>query len=92
MTRIRLLNVVCVLLGLMLLANFTLDQVNQRIAQTVTQYQTYINQARQSESVLDQLAKRVARGSDTSPDLRGVLERRQLKVTLEVDGQTKQYP
>lgn len=70
MTRKLLLDLVCLLLGLLLLANFTLAQINQRLEQTVTQYQAYINQARQSESVLDQLAKRVAKGSDSEPTLR----------------------
>ena len=90
--RTLLLNLVCLVLGLLLLANFTLAQINERIEQTVTQYQTYINQARQSESLLDQLAKRVAKGSDSEPALRAVLKRRQLNVTLEVNGETKHYP
>ena len=54
--------------------------------------QTEINNGRQFASVLDQIARRMASGSETEPRLTNILAKYGLKVTLDVNGQKKNYP
>ncbi len=86
------LNVVCLLLATLLLAHFFFARHNNRLGESLSQERAYINSARQLESVLDQLAKRIARGSDTDPKLKTILVKYGMNVTLEVDGQKRTYP
>ena len=48
--------------------------------------------ARQLETVLDQLAKRIAKGSDIDPKLKIVLLKYGMNVSLEIDKKKKTYP
>ncbi len=54
--------------------------------------QSRLNEARQLETILDQLAKRIAHGSETDPRLRTILSKHGMQVTLEINGEKKQYP
>ena len=87
-----LLNFTSVLLALLIIAHFVFVKINARSGETLERERALINNGRQIESVLDQLAKRIARGSDTDPQLKTNLIQHHLKVTLEVDGKTKAYP
>lgn len=58
----------------------------------VTRDQAALNNTRQAEVVLDQLAKRIVRGSEVDPRLTNILAKYGLNVTLEVDGKMKSYP
>jgi hypothetical protein len=51
-----------------------------------------VARARQMEPILDQIAKRIAKVSDNDPQLRLILVKHGMKVTLEVDGKQKSYP
>ena len=86
------LNAVCLALAALLVTHFYFSRHNTRMAEALNQERAYLNNARQLETVLDQLAKRIARGSDTDPKLKNVLVKFGMNVTLEVDGQKKTYP
>ena len=86
------LNVVSLLLAILLLCHFLFAQHNNRLGQALDRDRTAINNANRLEGVLDQLAKRIAKGSDTDPKLKIVLVKYGLNVTLEVDGKKKTYP
>lgn len=64
------------------------DKLNNEIAQR----QQVINNARQLEPVLDQLAKRIARASDADPRFKTILVKHGMTVTLDVNGKQKKYP
>ena len=73
--------------------NLWLMSSNGRLNMQLAQEQQSINQARQLEPVLDNLAKRIAKGSDSDPRLREVLKKNQLQVTLDTgNGEQKKYP
>ena len=91
-TQFQLLNLTSVLLALLILAHFVFVKINTRSGEALERERALINNGRQIESVLDQLAKRIARGSDTDPQLKTILTQHNLKVTLEVEGKTKAYP
>ncbi len=85
-------NFVCLVLVVVLAAQFLVSRSNAKLNDEVNRQQTVINSARQLENVLDQLAKRIARDSDTNAALRDLLVKYDMRVTLEVDGKQKQYP
>jgi transcription elongation GreA/GreB family factor len=86
------LNVVSLILALLLLSHFFFARHNNRLGQALERDRAAINKAQQLEGVLDQLAKRIAKGSDTDPKLKQILVKYGLNVTLEVDGKKKSYP
>ena len=86
------LNVVSLLLAMLLLGHSIFVRHNNRLGQALERDRAIITKAQQCEGVLDQLAKRVAKGSDTDPQLKQILVKYGLKVTLEVDGKKKSYP
>ena len=86
------LNVVCLVLAALLLTHFFFSRQNNRLTESLNQERAYLNNARQLETVLDQLAKRIAKGSDTDPKLKNILVKYGMNVTLEVDGKKKTYP
>lgn len=85
-------NFVCFVLVVVLAAQFLVSRSNAKLNDEVNRQQTVINNARQLENVLDQLAKRIARDSDTNAALRDLLVKYDMRVTLEVDGKQKNYP
>ncbi len=85
-------NFVCLVLVVVLAAQFLVSRSNAKLNDEVNRQQTVINSARQLENVLDQLAKRIARDSDTNAALRDLLVKYDMRVTLEVDGKQKNYP
>ena len=86
------LNVASLVLAALLLGHFFFVRANNRLGQALDRERATISKARQLEAVLDQLAKRIAKGSDTDPKLKNVLVKYGLNVTLEVDGKKKAYP
>jgi predicted Zn-dependent protease len=72
--------------------NRTNAQMNNALNQQMNQQQPVINHGQQLEPILDQLAKRIARDSETNAALRELLIKHDLRVTLEVDGKKKNYP
>ena len=86
------LNVGSLVLTALLLGHFFFIRANNRLGQALDRDRAAINQGRQLEGVLDQLAKRIAKGSDTDPKLRNILVKYGMNVTLEVDGKKKTYP
>jgi len=86
------LNAASLVLAALLLGHFFFARANNRLGQSLDRDRNAINNARQLETVLDQLAKRIARGSDTDPKLKNILVKYGLNVTLEVDGKKKTYP
>jgi hypothetical protein len=86
------LNVVSLVLAALLLGHFFFVRANNRLGQALGRDGAAIDNARQLEGVLDQLAKRIAKGSDTDPKLKKILVKYGLNVTLEVDGKKKTYP
>ena len=86
------LNVGSLLLTTLLLGHFFFVRSNSRLSQALENDRATINKGRQLEAVLDQLAKRIAKGSDTDPKLKNLLVKYGLNVTLEVDGKKKTYP
>ncbi len=94
MTRIQfwILSSVAILLVAVLWTHFIVVTRNGNLNNEIAQRQQVINQARQLEPVLDSLAKRIAKGSDTDPKLKNILAKHGMKVTLDVDGKKKNYP
>jgi len=86
------LNITSLLLVVLLLSHFFFARANSLLSGEVAREQAFINNARQVETVLDQLAKRIARGSDTDPQLKNILIKHGLNVTLEIEGKQKAYP
>ena len=80
-----------VLVGL-LWGHFFFSRHNERLNSTLNQERAVLNKSRQVGTVLDQLAKRIAIGSEKDPRLKEVLLKYGLSVTLEVDGKKKNYP
>jgi hypothetical protein len=87
-----LFNGLAFVLALIVLANFSVARRNQRMAGELERKQQIINQARQAEPILDQIAKRTAHGSEKDPQLKSLLEKHKINVTLEVDGKKWNYP
>ena len=87
-----IVNGASLLLAGVLLGHFFFARHNNQLGAALTREQGYINQARQLETVLDQLGKRIAKGSDTDPKLKTILVKYGMTVTLEVDGKKKTYP
>lgn len=85
-------NTICFLLVAVLIAQFALNSSNAKLIKEVSRQQEVVNNARQLEPVLDQLAKRIAHDSETNAALRSLLVKYDMRVTLEVDGKQKQYP
>ena len=88
----QVLNIISCLLALTFLGHFIFVKLNARSGQALERDRLTVSNARQVESVLDQLAKRIAYGSDTDPQLKSILAKHGLHVTLEVDGKKKTYP
>ena len=87
-----ILNLASLILSTMLLAHFFFVRHNNQLGGALNREQAYINNARQLETVLDQLARRIAKGSDTEPKLKNILIKYGMTVTLETNGQKKIYP
>jgi hypothetical protein len=94
MTKLQfwLLNFICLALVTLLVAQFVLDRSNGKIIREINDRQAVVKNAQQLEPVLDQLAKRIARDSETNAALRDLLVKYDMHVTLEVDGKQKKYP
>ena len=86
------LNIASLILAAVLMGHFFFVRHNNQLGASLTREQAYINNARQLETVLDQLAKRIAKGSDTDPKLKNILVKYGMTVTLETDGKKKTYP
>ncbi len=87
-----ILNGLGLTLVVLLLAHYFFARSNDRLGDAVVRDQAFVNGSRQVELTLDQLAKRIAKGSETDPKLKQVLVNYGLNVTLETDGKTKSYP
>lgn len=87
-----LLNLASAGLVLLLAGHFLLARRNNRIGEQLNREQTYIGRASQVSAVLDQMARRIALGSESDPRLRDVLIKYGLSVTLEAGGKKKTYP
>ena len=86
------LNLASLILTVLLLGHFFFVRHKNQLGEVLAHEQAYINSARQLETVLDQLAKRIAKGSDTDPKLKNILVKYGMTVTLETDGKKKTYP
>jgi hypothetical protein len=86
------LNVVSFVLVTLMTVQFFVNRSNAQLNDSINQQQAVINHGRQLEPILDQLAKRIARDSETNAALRELLVKHDLRVTLEVDGKPKNYP
>ncbi|MDQ6631347.1 MAG: hypothetical protein M3Y82_06270 [Verrucomicrobiota bacterium] len=87
-----LLNTVSFFVVIILVTHFFIVRANNELSGAVARNQAAISNARQLEPILDQLAKRIARGSEADPRLRNILVKHGLTVTLDVDGKKKTYP
>ncbi|MBI3850770.1 MAG: hypothetical protein HY298_10930 [Verrucomicrobia bacterium] len=87
-----ILNVASLVLAAVLLSHFFFVRHNNQLGASLSREQAYINNARQLETLLDQLAKRIAKGSETDPKLKDILVKYGMTVTLETDGKKKTYP
>jgi cytochrome c-type biogenesis protein CcmH/NrfG len=84
MTRLEYwtLSVVALALSLMLIGNYYLTVSNNSSNAQLARDQAAINNAEQLKPVLDQLTKRIAKGSENDPRLAEVLKRNGLQVIL----------
>lgn len=86
------LNFIGLALVILLLSQFIIDRINAKLVAEVNNRQAIVRNAQQLEPILDQLAKRIARDSETNTALRNLLVKYDMQVTLEVDGKQKNYP
>ena len=86
------LNLASLILAALLLGHYGFARRNSRLGEALAREQAYINNARQLETVLDQLAKRIAKSSDIDPKLKIVLLKYGMNVSLEIDKKKKPYP
>ncbi|MEO5802754.1 MAG: hypothetical protein ABIR24_04430 [Verrucomicrobiota bacterium] len=91
-TQLWIFNVVCLILIALLITQFFISRSNTKLTNEMNKQQAVIKNAQQLEPVLDQLAKRIARDSDTNAAFRNLLVKYDLRVTLEVEGKQKKYP
>ncbi|MSU34304.1 MAG: hypothetical protein EXS36_04200 [Pedosphaera sp.] len=80
-----------ILVSLLLSHHFILQHIAQ-VKFALARDRASVNSSHQTEIALDQLAKRIARGSDTDPRLTNILVKYGLNVTFEIDGKKKSYP
>ncbi len=81
-----------VLIAALVGVNLWLNVSNNKLNNQLAQEQQAVNHAQQISPVLDNLAKRIAKGSDVDPRLREVLKKNELQVTLDNGGEPKKYP
>ena len=86
------LNLSALLLAALLLGHFFFAQHNDTLGAALERDRAAVANARQVEVVLDQLAKRIAVASKTEPQLKTVLVKYGLNVTLETDGRKTTVP
>ncbi len=86
------LNTAGLLLVTLLIGHFFFARHVNGLGEALGRDRALINSAQQLEPVLDNLAKRIAKGSDTDPTLKNILIKYGMNVTLEVDGKKKNYP
>jgi hypothetical protein len=91
-TQFGILNFVGGLCAVLILCNVVLGRLNNRLNQVLVQTQTQLNAAQQVQTTLQSLAMRIAQAAQTEPVLRDLLKRHDLRVSLNVDGQTKLVP
>jgi len=84
MTKLQfwILSVTSAILVALLLAHLFLARSNNKLGAQLNAQRTYIAQARQIEPVLDQLAKRIAKGTEADPRLQALLAKHGVNVTL----------
>jgi hypothetical protein len=94
MTKLQfwILNCASLLVAALLLGHFFFSRSNSQIGDALARDQEAIVNAKKLEKVLDQVAKRIAIGSETDPQLAAILQRYGMKVTLDRDGKEKNYP
>jgi hypothetical protein len=84
--------VVSGLLALLIFVNISLSVRNQNSGERVSKLQQKMTEGRQKENVLRQLTVRIAQGSESDPQLRDILVRRELKASLMVNGKMRDFP
>lgn len=77
-----LLNAVSALLIVTLFLHLFLSRGNNKLGQQLNNQRAYINNARQLQPVLENLARRVAAGGETDPKLKALLTKYDIKVSL----------
>lgn len=87
-----ILNIASLMLVTLLLSHLFFARYNARVSNALAQEQSAINTANNLRTILNQLSLRIAKGSETDPNLRNVLVKHGLNVTLEIDGKKKMYP
>lgn len=86
------LNALGLVLAALLLGHHFFARHNDRLGDAVLRDRSFVEGSRQVEATLDQLAKRIAKGSEIDPGLKKLLVKHGLNVTLETDGTKKSYP
>lgn len=94
MTRLQfwILNALGALFLALIAIQFGIVWKNTKLNDDLVRQQTTIANAGQLEPVLDSLGKRIARGSDVDPRLKTLMLKYGMRVALEVNGKTKNYP
>ncbi len=87
-----LLNIASAVLVMLLAGHFVLSRLDNRLGEQLDRERAYINRTGQVSAVLDEMAKRIAVGSEADPRLRDVLLKYGLSVTLDAGGKKKTYP
>ncbi|MDZ4817121.1 MAG: hypothetical protein SGI71_12760 [Verrucomicrobiota bacterium] len=94
-----ILNVLAALFLVIVLANVAMSLKLRRSAVAIEEKnrglmeaEAKFKSAQQSRMFLRQVAMRLAQGSDADPALRDLLVKHNLKVELNVNGKTKNYP
>ena len=85
----QIVTAMTLVMGLLLAVQFFMAQSNQRLARELARSQEVINQARQYEPKLREIAVRVAQLSEKDPALRELLVKYELKVNLNQSGKAK---
>jgi hypothetical protein len=87
------LNVTSIILAVLLISHSFFVRHTNQLSERLAREQAAIETGRQNAAVLDQLAQRIAKGSEADRRLTNILSGHGLKVTLtSVDGQKKNYP
>ena len=86
------LNVVGGACALFILINIILSQLNAQSERAFAATQAQINRVRQTQTTMQNLAVRTAQAAQSEPALIELLNRHNLKVNLNVEGQVRQIP
>ena len=87
-----LLNIVSAVLIVVLFAHLFFSRANNNLGATLNSQRAYINNARQLQPVLENMAQRIATAGENDPRLKALLTKYDIRITLPPATKAEQTP